>query len=95
MLRKRVKKETRDRIRAKDGKLNVIGPRIRQLRRGLSPKVSQEDLAGRLASLGVPLDRTAVNKIERRQRMVSDVEIVAIARSLKTFVAKLFEPTEG
>jgi hypothetical protein len=68
----------------------MIGQRVRQARLRLSPVVSQEDLAGRLAGQGIQLDRSAVTRIEGQTRYVMDYEAMAIARALKVSVAWLF-----
>lgn len=52
--------------------------------------VSQEDLAGRLASQGILLDRSALSRIEGQDRYLMDYEIGAIARALKVSVTWLF-----
>ncbi len=54
------------------------------------PPVSQEDLVGRLARLGIQITQTAVSKLENQQRYVMDYEAAAIAKALKTSVAWLF-----
>jgi transcriptional regulator with XRE-family HTH domain len=69
---------------------NLIGPKVRQVRRLLTPRVSQEDLAGRLAKEGIALDRSAVSRIENQERYVMDYEILAIAKCLKVPVGQLF-----
>lgn len=71
------------------GYRNCIGSRIRQIRLKASPKVTQEDLAGRLAAQGILLNRTAIAKIESRKRAISDFEIIAIAKALKVPAADL------
>ncbi|SDT90674.1 hypothetical protein SAMN05444156_0622 [Verrucomicrobium sp. GAS474] len=85
------KSPKRERTRARDGKQNVIGAKVRAIRLKLTPKASLEDIAGRLASQGVLLSRSSINKIELRQRTVNDVEIIALARALRVKVAELFE----
>ena len=69
---------------------NVIGHRVRDARKRLNPKVSQDDLVGRLALLGITLDRSAVSRIESQTRYVMDYEAAAIARALKVSVGWLF-----
>jgi hypothetical protein len=69
---------------------NQIGARIRLARLKCSPPVSQEDLAGRLAARGITMDRSAVSRIETRERYLMDYEIFAIARSLRVKVGWLF-----
>ena len=69
---------------------NILGERIRKARATCKPPVSQEDLAGRLASQGVMIDRSAVSRIENEDRYLMDYEIAAIARALKIPIASLF-----
>jgi len=69
---------------------NIIGDRVRQARVALSPKVSQEDLSGKLARLGVQITQTSLSKIESKTRYVMDYEAKALAKVLKTNVAWLF-----
>ena len=77
--------------REQSGERNVVGPRIRAARLAQTPTVSQEDLTARLAVGGVYFDRSALARIELKQRFVRDYEIIAIAKALKIPVASLFE----
>jgi transcriptional regulator with XRE-family HTH domain len=52
----------------------------------LNPKITQDQLSGRLANLGVSLDRAAVAKIEIGLRSVFDFELPALANALKVDV---------
>lgn len=70
---------------------NLVGPRIKQIRLRASPRVTQEELAARLQVLGVDLDRSALSRIERQTRLVTDLEITAICDSLGIGVADLFQ----
>jgi transcriptional regulator with XRE-family HTH domain len=69
---------------------NLIGERVRLARTAKKPPVSQEDLAGRLARLGVQITQTSISKIESRQRYLLDYEVAAIARALRVTVGWLF-----
>ena len=69
---------------------NILGPRIRQARLRLKPKVSQFDLAGRLAMQGLDFDRPTVTRIENGKRFLRDYEIRALAKALKVSVSWLF-----
>jgi len=62
---------------------NVTGKRIRQARLAAKPPVSQEDLSGRLAALGVILDQGAISRVESEDRYLMDYELLAIARALR------------
>jgi hypothetical protein len=69
---------------------NIIGKRVREARLRQLPPVSQDDLAGRLAAVGIVLDQTAVSRIEKHARYVMDYEAAAIARCLKVSVGWLY-----
>jgi arginine repressor len=56
----------------------------------MKPPVSQEDLSGRLARLGIQITQTSLSKLENKQRYVMDYEAVAIAKVLKIKVSWLF-----
>lgn len=69
---------------------NIIGERLRLARRTLSPPATQADLAARLQTQGLRLDRAAISKIETGYREVTDVEAATIARSLGVSISWLF-----
>ena len=60
-----------------DGRKNLIGPRVRQLRkqRGLS----QEALMAQLQLLGMDSERGVIKRIENGTRFVSDIELRLLA----------------
>lgn len=70
---------------------NVVGPRLRQVRLAQNPPVSLEDLSGRLANRGVQLDRSAIGRIENRNRYVLDYELKALADALRTTVLEFYQ----
>ena len=70
---------------------NIIGPTIRRIRLSQSIPVTQEDLAGRLAARGITIDRSAIARIEKGERNVTDSEAMAIARAFKVPIERLFE----
>jgi len=72
-------------------KRNIVGTRVRQARKATKPSVTQNDLVARLQVLGIGIDQSAISKIEKRQRPVSDIEVVALAKVLKVSVAWLLE----
>jgi transcriptional regulator with XRE-family HTH domain len=73
---------------------NIIGPHLRKIRTALRPSVTLEDLSGRLAVLGLYIDRTSLGRIERQERSVFDFEITAIAKALRVPLVKLFGMTD-
>lgn len=64
---------------------------MREAREKAKPQVSQEDLAGKLARVGVQITQASISKMETRQRYVMDYEAAAIAKVLKVTVAWLYE----
>ena len=63
---------------------------MRLARYSLEPKVSQDDLSGRLARQGVTIDRSGISKIESFERYVMDYEAAALAKALRVTVAWLY-----
>jgi transcriptional regulator with XRE-family HTH domain len=61
---------------------NIVGRRVAEARRRLKPALTQDALSGRLARLGVQLDRAAIAKIESNRRHVFDYELKALAGAL-------------
>ena len=56
--------------------------------------MTQMELAGQLQLLGIRVDRATIAKIELGIRPLSDIEIIAIGKVLKTNVNKLFGESE-
>lgn len=61
---------------------NIAGRRIAEARRAARPSVTQDALSGRLAQLGIQLDRAAIAKIENGHRHILDYELKALAVAL-------------
>lgn len=74
---------------------NVIGKGLREIRKQCVPPITQDQLSGRLAKLGVQLDRVAIAKIETGRRCVFDYEVQAFAVALEVDAAILLSPTLG
>jgi hypothetical protein len=64
------------------GKKNIVGRKIAEARNSRKPPLTQDALSGRLARVGVQLDRAAIAKIENNHRRVLDYELKALAESL-------------
>lgn len=67
-------------------KSNLIGARLRQARLAEKPKATLADVSARLEVLGVSLSISSIAKIEREERIVTDVQLVAFAEALKVSV---------
>jgi transcriptional regulator with XRE-family HTH domain len=70
---------------------NIIGARVKQSRLSIKPSLTQDELSGRVAVHGVKLDRSAIAKIEGGIRLVTDYELLALAKALNVDVQWLLE----
>ena len=61
---------------------NIVSRRVAQARKACTPPLTQDDLSGRLARIGIQLDRAAIAKIENNHRRVLDYEVKALAAVL-------------
>jgi hypothetical protein len=61
---------------------NIVGQRVAEGRRNCKPALTQDALSGKLARLGIQLDRAAIAKIENNHRHVLDYELKALAVAL-------------
>ena len=66
------------------GKNNISGTKIFQLRKAQIPKMSQRILAEKMQLLGVDLDKNAIQRIESGQRFVTDIELLAFSKVFGT-----------
>jgi transcriptional regulator with XRE-family HTH domain len=73
---------------------NIVGLRVRQARESAKPRITQLDLVARLQVLGLTIDQSALSKIENGQRPVSDIEVAALAESLRLPVQWLFQESD-
>lgn len=65
-----------------DGKLNISGSKIAQLRMAIPGKVSQRALADMLQLEGLDLNKNAIQQIESGERFVTDIELKGFAKVL-------------
>lgn len=72
-----------------NGKLNLCGIKVSELRKNMNPKVSQRELAEMLQLVGIDLDKNAIQRIECGKRFVTDIELKALASVFKISVDEL------
>lgn len=60
-----------------DGRNNICGTVVAKLRKEL--RISQRELADRLKSGGLDIDKNAVQRIESGQRFVTDIELAHLS----------------
>jgi transcriptional regulator with XRE-family HTH domain len=61
---------------------NIVGRRVAEARQNCKPLLTQDALSGKLARVGIQLDRAAIAKIENNLRRVLDYELKALAHAL-------------
>lgn len=62
-----------------DGRNNLCGEKIRNLRLCYPTKLSQRALADKMQLIGIDIDKNAVQRIECGKRFVTDIELKAFA----------------
>ena len=70
---------------------NIVGRRVAEARARLKPSLTQDALSGKVARLGIQLDRAAIAKIENNYRHVLDYELKALADALGVEVSWLLQ----
>lgn len=72
-----------------DGRRNISGERVRQLR--TKKRLSQSALAAKVQTQGVILEQDVISRIESGERMVQDYELWAMAEVLGVTTGELLE----
>ena len=62
-----------------EGKNNLCGEKIRELRLTHPTKLSQRALADKMQLIGIDVDKNAIQRIECGKRFVTDIELRAFA----------------
>lgn len=62
-----------------EGKNNLCGERIKELRLNFSTKLSQRALADKMQLAGIDVDKNAIQRIECGKRFVTDIELKALS----------------
>ena len=63
-----------------DGKNNLCGEKIRELRMSYPTKLSQRALADKMQLIGIDVDKNAIQRIEAGKRFVTDIELKAFSQ---------------
>lgn len=75
---------------------NLVGARVRSARLAHQPPLDQADLAASLSmALNQAIGRTTVTRLEKGDRPVTDIELVALAKILDVDVAWLLHGEES
>lgn len=79
------------RNRASDGKNNICGKRIKEIRLSLPEKTSQRELARMMQLADIDIDKNAIQRIENGDRFVTDIELRVFAQVLKVSYEDLLD----
>jgi transcriptional regulator with XRE-family HTH domain len=71
--------------------MNLVGKRVQEARLKFKPPLSQEELAARLELNGWKISRGTLAKIESGVRQVTDIELMALSKTLKVSTDWLFD----
>jgi len=69
--------------KTEDGKRNLSGGKVSELRKNLPNKTSQRMLAEQMQLKGIDMDKTAIRRIENGERYVTDIELKALCEIFK------------
>lgn len=71
------------------GKKNLCGDRIREAR--VNKKMSQSELAAKMQTEGITLERDSISRIEIGTRFITDYELMIFAKVLKVNIEWLLD----
>lgn len=77
--------------KAVNGRNNICGIKLAEIRKAQTPYMSQRILAEKLQLIGMDVDKNAVQRMESGQRFITDVEILAICRTFQITPNALFD----
>lgn len=72
-----------------DGRANLCGKRVAQMRKAMKPNCSQKKFSDKLQLLGLDVDKNAIQRLEAGKRTVTDIELKIIAKALNISVDEL------
>lgn len=70
------------------GRANIVGINIARMRKQL--KLSQREVADRLTAIGLSIDKNAIQRMESGERVITDIELVYIAKLFSVSISVLF-----
>ncbi len=72
-----------------EGKNNLCGEKIYELRKSYPTKLSQRALADKMQLIGIDIDKNAIQRIESGKRFVTDIELKAFSEIFGVTVDEL------
>ena len=78
-------------VKANDGRNNIVGKNTKRIRLSIVPKMSQRKLANTMQLAGYDLDHPVIRRIENGQRFVTDIELIAFSDVLNVSYEELLK----
>ena len=78
-------------LKAKNGRNNICGQRLTQIRH--EKNISQRQLARMMQIAGYDVDHHFIRRIENGERFVTDIELIALAKVLSVKLTDLIDDT--
>lgn len=75
--------------KTKDGRRNLSGRNVFALRKQMTPKTSQRQLAELVQLKGIDMDKSAIKRIENGERYVTDIELKALSEIFEVSLESL------
>jgi transcriptional regulator with XRE-family HTH domain len=72
-----------------EGRNNLCGERVRELRLEYPSKLSQRALADKMQLIGIDVDKNAIQRIESGKRFVTDIELKALSEIFEVTIDDL------
>jgi transcriptional regulator with XRE-family HTH domain len=69
---------------------NIVGPYLKLAR--ISSRYTQQELSNKLEIEAIYIDRASISKIENQKRIVTDYELVGLAKVLNISIYSLLPP---
>ncbi len=79
-------------IKAADGRNNLCGQRICELRK--QKRLSQRRLAAKMQLLGFDVDHYFIRRVENGERFVTDIDLVIFSRALEVPISDLLSAAD-
>lgn len=70
-----------------EGKANIVGPKIREVRK--KRHLSQDVLAAKMQLENIEISQKVISRIEKQERFVADYELIAFAKVLNVDIGWL------
>ncbi|MBQ9429014.1 MAG: helix-turn-helix transcriptional regulator [Clostridia bacterium] len=78
-------------IKASDGKNNICGARLAEIRK--AQNLSQRALAKKMQLLGYDVDHYFIRRVENGERFVTDIDLQIFCAALDIGLSDIFSPT--